>query len=542
MSTTQEGPGTGSHGEVLEQNDDGERVDRMQAQMGRRTFLAATAGTAAAVVSTGAVAAQEGDVNFATDVVQAPRVEFDVTVGENTASMSSALGYVDDSGSEISLADAGASLQPREDSDTIHNPVTLRADKVAAYEYREFPRGETYDEDGDGDADSDLNAVDAQHWTEDASGSAGTLTLETVSAENGENALHVAVSGQGSGDSALATFTDVEITSGIERKFLQLVANVDALASGAVVTVRVRDSSSNVIEAVIDSGADDTATGTIATATGPGQVYQEQLGEFSTTLEDIVELELEIAEADADVTLPAINLDRESRWEYGSQEFKNSDDEIETETVTEPSGEFSITELSTLPAVFLESSIRDVKAAVEFRAADLEADMRRARWGDASPYDYSHRLETLVGVEPPTAYDLSWASGSAVDEVLFPDSRYEEAGFSREDELPTWEDVDDETVSFTDRTSQYESTSIGEDVEITSTVSSDEVLVVLADVLLTDEERETATSSTAGGAGGGPISSGGGFLGSPLSIIMTALATVGAYVAHAKGMLPGMGS
>lgn len=525
-------------------DDDGERVDRMQAQMGRRKFMATTAGTAAAVVAGSGVAtaASASDINFSSDVVQAPRVEFDVTVAENTQNMSSALEYINDSGEEVSLANDGASLQDRPDPDTVHNPVSLRADKFAAYEYREFPRGETYDEDGDGSADADLNAVDAQHWTKDAAATTGTVTLETVTAANGENALRFAVSGQASGDVAKATFTDVNITSGISRKYKQLVANVDALASGAVFYVRAKDSAGTVLESVIDSAADSTAVGTIATATGSGQVHQAQLGEYSTSLDDIVELELAITDADADVTFPAINLDRESRWEFGTQEYLNADDEVDTQTLVEPNGSFSITDLGTLPDVFVNGGIMDVGAAIEFRAEDLQTSMRRARWGDASPYDFPHRLETLVGLKPPTAYDLSYANGKAVDEVLFPDTRYNTVKFARTSELPSWSDVDDEKVTWAaDKTSTFESGSIGSDVVVTSTVNSDEMLVIYDDVLLDDSQKDQATAAS-GGGGGGPVGSSGGFLGSPMSIVLTVLGTVGAYFAAAKGMIPGMGN
>lgn len=515
----------------------------MQASMGRRAFMAGAAGTAAAVVATGNVAAaSSSDVNFSTDVVHAPRVQFDVTVEENTGDMSSALEYINDSGEATSLANAGASLEERPDDSTVHNPVTLRADKFAAYEYREFPRGETYDEDGDGDANTDLNFVDATHWTTDASGSAGSLTLETVTGANGEKTLRFSASGQSSGDVVKATFTDVEITSGIERKYKQIVANVDALASGAVYYVRVRDSSSTTLESVIDSGADSSAVGTIATATGSGQVYQEQLGEYSTTLDDIVEIELAIADGDADVTFAGFNLDRESRWEYGSREYKNSDDEIETETVVEPSGTFSITALSTLPDVWLNSSIMDVQAGIAFNGDEISSSMRRARWGDASPYDYPHRLETLLGFEPPTHYALSYANGRAVDEVLFPETRYNSYKFARitDGELPTWDDVDNDNVSWTDRTSTLESGEIGKDVEVTASVSSTEMWVAYPDVLLDDKQKETATSSSTGGGAGGPVGGGGGFFGSTMSIVLTALGGLGAYLMAVKGKIPGI--
>jgi hypothetical protein len=302
--------------------------------------------------------------------------------------------------------------------------------------------------------------------------------------------------------------------------------------------VRAKDSAGTTLESVIDSSADSTAVGTIATGTGAGQVYQGQLGEYSTSLDDIVEIELAIEGGDADATWVGFNLERESEWQFGSREFKNSDDEIETETVVEPTGEFSITELSTLPDVFASGPIADVKAAIAFRAADLETDMRRARWGDAEPYDYPHRLETLVGFKPKTAYALSYANGRAEDEVLFPDTRYNAYKFARRSELPTWNDVDDENVSWTDRTDQFENGSIGADVELTPSVASDEMFVAYSDVLLEDSQKETATSPS-GGSAAGAMSGGGGFFGSAWSIVLTMMAAAGTYFAAVKGKIPG---
>jgi hypothetical protein len=528
-------------GEGIENDDvDGARVERMQAHMGRRRFMQATAATATAAALGGVASAQSQEVNFGSDVVQSPIVDKVVTIEEHTADMTSALEYINDSGDLVSLADYGARVAENDEEGTAHNPVTLRADKFASSEYSEFPRGETYT-DGDGN-EQDLSALDAQHWTTDASGSAGSLTFETVSGPNGEDALHIATTGQTSGDVAKATLTDVEITSGIERKFLQFVGSIDVLESGAVVYVRVRDSSSNVIEAKIDGSGDATAVDVIATGTGSGQVYQSQLGEHSTTLNDIVEIELAVAEANADVTIAGLNLDRESEWTYGKREFVNSDDEVETETVSEPSGEYSITSLSTLGELFRDGAIMDVMVSAEFLASELPVADRRSRWADASVYDYANRLQTLIGFELPTAYALSYGSGAANDDVLLPDQRYNEVGFSRESELPTWTDVDDDNVSWTDRTSQYESTDIGETVEITPSVSTGEVLVVYTDVFLSDDQRATATSFGGGGGGAVMTGAGGGFFGSAMSVVMTVATALGAYLSYAKGWIPGVGS
>jgi hypothetical protein len=519
---------------------DDERVERMQARMGRRRFMQATAATATVAALGGVASAQESEVNFGSDVVQNPIVQKDMTIEEHTADMTSALEYINDSGELVSLADQGARVATNDEEDTAHNPVTLRADKFATDEYSAFPRGETY-EDADGN-EQDLSALDAQHWSTDESGTAGSLTFETVSGANGADALHVSTSGQTSGDVAKAVLSDVEITSGIERKYLQLVASVDTLESGAVVYVRVRDSSSNVIAAKIDGSGDGTAVDVIATGTGAGQAYQSQLGEFSTSLNDIVEVEIAVEGANADVTIPALNLDRESEWTYGEREFKNADDEIETETVSEPSGEFSITSLATLPEVFRDGSIMDVMITAEFLASKLPVADRRTRWADSSVYDYANRLQTLVGFELPTAYALSYGSGKATDEVLLPDQRYNEIGFSRESELPSWTDVDDDNVTWTDRTSQYESTDIGETVEITPSVSTGEVLVVFTDVFLSDDQRGTATTFSSGGGGAVMTGAGGGFLGSAASIIMTVAAGLTAYFSYAKGLIPGLGN
>lgn len=495
--------------------------------MTRRAFTAGVGAAAATAAGAGTAAAQESDdPNWSGDYVQSPVIEETVTIDEHSADMDSVLEYINDSGE---IVEHSADVATREDAETVHNPVTLRADRFATYEYREFPRGETFT--NADDEEEDLNAVDAQHWTVDESGTAGSTTLETVTAANGENALHVAASSQGAGDVAKFTFSDVDITSGVDRKYIQLVANVVGLGADTAVYIRAVDSSSNAVETWIDSGADDTALGTIATATGTGITYQAQTGEFSTSLDDIQEVEITIEDGDADLELPAINLDRESRWEFGSQEYLDSDDEVQSETLYEPSGEFSITSFDTVAEVFTSSGIMGVTVDVELDVDDLEASVREYRWKDAGRYDYEERLETLIGYELETAYDLSYDGGRAVDEVLFPGSRYLNSRYSRESELPSWDDVGD--ISWTDETATYEDANVDEEVTLTSTVNPGELLVFNFEVLMDSDEREEATASS-GGAGGGPVSSGGGFFSSIWGILATAGAGVIGYVMWAK--------
>lgn len=507
--------------------------------MTRRRFVQTAAVATAAAATAGTVSAQESDVpNYASDLVQSPRLEATTTIAAHTADMEDVREYINDNGELDSLANDGAVVADREESDAPHNPVTLRADKFNAYEYREFPRGETFDEDGDGDADTDLNAVDAQHWATDTSGTAGSLTVETVEAANGENALHVTTASQTSGDVALATFTDFEITSGVDRKMAQLVANIKSLDSGCVTEVRIKDSAGNVITLVIDSSADSGAITTIATATATGLVYQEQIGEFTTSLDDIVELEIAVKDANIDLVLPAINLDKESEWEFGTQEFTNSDDELDSKTLKTPSGTFSITGLSSLPSVWTNAGIMDVQVDVEFRTEQLPSSQQKYRWADASRYDYANRLETLLGFELPTAYDLSYSSTSLRDEVLFPDSRYLTGEYATgQSEMPTWDDVDDGNVSWTDQTGTYENASVDDNITLTSSVSAGNLAVVHLDVQMSDDERDSATAS-GGGAGGGPTSSSGGLFSGVKGLAVSAVVGLLGYFGL-SGMLGG---
>jgi len=509
----------------------------------RRTFMKGAGVAAAGAITTGVAAATDGDTpSWASELVQSPRIETTATIATHGADMSDPLAYTNDNGDPVSLADEGAVVADRDDADTPHNPITLRADRLAAQEVRAFPRGITYDDDSDTSTDEvPVDAVDATHWTTDTSGTAGSLTFETVTGQNGEEALHIATSGQTSGDVATATFDlssvgsdDATITEGVERKMIQAIATIASLDSGAVVEIRVKDSSSNTITSVIDSSADSGSINTIATATGSGVVYQEQVGEFSTTVGDIQTIELAVKEANADVTFTGLNVEKEAEWEFGVQEYTNSDDELDTQTITHPSGEFSVVSLygsNGVPDTWTDAAIEDLKVDAEFRAAELDSDMREYRWADAGRYDYPARLETLVGLELPTAYDLSYSSTSLRDTVLFPSTRFLASEYTTsESALPTWSDIDDESVTFTDETATFENAGIDDEVTLTSSVSAGTLVVVHQDYLLNSDEKASATAS-GGGSGGGPVgSSGGGIFDGFMGLVMSGIVGVLGYL------------
>jgi hypothetical protein len=476
--------------------------------MKRRAFLLATAATVGTAATAGQVGAQSSTLlDFSSDLTPNPWLTGTATIETITSEMTD-LGYIDNNGDAVSLADAGAVVAPREDEDTPHNPVRIRADMIASTEYTAFPRGETYDERGDGDAETDVRAVDSTHWTTDEAGTAGSITVEDAD----EDALRISTTGQTAGDSAIATFTDFTIGDGEARRYLQLVANIATLEAGAVVTVRVRDAASNTVEAMIDPSGDVSNDEIIATAQADGVAYQTQLGNLTggTNLDTIEEFEIEIAEANADVVFEGINLERESQWNFGEREFVNADDELETKTMREPVGYTGISSVDDLRESFPEAEIGGVEYDVEFRAEGTPTEWWDIEVSEAERSDYPQRVEIAGGFEIPTAYELSISIDDLFGMRRLASSRYDSWEFATGlDELPDLDDVED--ISWTSRTEQIRNGDLDTEENLGSTPTSDSVTGIFIDLALEDEEV-TAITRAAGGGGGAAFSEGGGFL------------------------------
>ena len=522
-------PAGNGHSELIDMTDSqsGETDAQLyDTTMGRRAILVTTAATAAAAAGAG-VASAAVQLDRDSEYAHNPTLSGTVTIAQHDRQVfDSPLAYIDDSGDTVSLAAAGGVVATGEEGKP-HNPISLRADRINAEEFRAFPRGETF-QNTDGD-DEDLSALDAQHWTTDESGSAGSLTVENTSAASEGDALRVATSGQTDTDVATATFSDFEISSGEQRKRLQLVASIDALDDPTVVYVRVRDASDAVNEAWIDTNADSTAAGTIATGTDAGVVYQTQLGDLAGDLDTIEEIEIAIEDGNADLTIAGLNLERESEWSFGTREFENADEELETETIEEPTGAYSITSIDSLDEnVFNSVSIANVDIDVEFKAGEIgERGVLEHEFSDAERYDQDSRLDDLVGWDLPSAYDLSYGTLTFNDTVKYPSGRYLEVAYQTGlDELPA---LDDDRDSWTDATGTYESGSIGDEITLSADVSGGEIIGWYADVLMNSNEQDDATTS--GGIGGGAAGSAGGWFSGVRGILMSAVIGVGSWMA-----------
>lgn len=464
---------------------------------GAALATAATAGSASAQENTNE--ATDVMIDFSADLAHDPWIPGSITVVEHKSGMGD-LGFTNDNGEQVSLNDHGYVLaSDRSDSDTptAVNPITLQAANIQADEFTDFPRGVT-------DADDDpVSATDAANWALDESGTAGTLTVENADRDS----LRVAATGQTSGDVATARFTDFDVTSGIARKFLQVVQNVDVL--DGVVEFRVESSAGNTLVARNDAAGDVATEAVLTATTGASQVGQARLGELGS-LDDITAIEIAIVDGDGDVTIHGLNVERESAWTFGSQEFVNADDEVETRTVENPSGEFSITSLSTLPSEFSEAVINNKMIDFEIRASELPTAQIWAREKDTpDTYNYAKELDMFVQFEGVTAYDLTNQTfGSLFDVVEFPPGRYRAlqaaTGF---DAVESWEDI--EAISWTDRSG--EPSTDGEQIEMLSNLSAADVTGWRARIEMSEDRLATLTSTGGGGAAVGVSGSGDGF-------------------------------
>lgn len=509
--------------------DSPESPEISEREMGRRRFMQATAATAVAVVgASGSAAAAGGGLNYESDLSPNPKVTGTVEISDATVS-GDALGYVDNNGNAVSLTDIGGRVAERDEDDEPHNPVTLSADRIDVADYVDFPRGETFD-DGD-DEDADLNAIDAQHWTESAG-----MTVSDTTAASGGDALTVEAA-PADGEVETARFEDFSITSGELRRYLQLVVNVEELSG--TVEVRVEDSTGAQETAEINADADPTADSTIATGADSGAVYQTQLGDLAADdLDGIEALEIAILDASATVEFVAINVERESSWTFGSEEKLDSDDDLVTDTVEEPTGEFSITSISTMGSTFDSATIDPLTVDVELVAEGVSDSWVDIVDADPGRFRFEARTEIAQNLEVPTAYDLSWSDLELVEEVRHPSDRYNEVlAATGLDSTQTVEEVDD--IDTTDETSTFENGSVDSEIVVSTDISPGDYVLLYSDLLLTDDEDSEITSTAAvGGPVGGASESS--FIQTPLGMASTIGAGVVGYFGVVRGWFTGL--
>lgn len=509
-------------------------ANRTYNTLNRRQFLKTAAAAAVVAGGAGNAAASEhsrADLDFSHAMIPNPRLS--ETLKKRKHRMADfgtdLLAYADDQDNTVQLPGVV-------DDSATANVVTLSPDKMQGSDQTNFPRGEKYDKDGDGEKEEDLNAIDATHW---ATYGASSLTGVSATVEAGNttvDSVRVSSSGLGADQEVGAEFVDVLVDQDVEKRYLQLVVNVDSLASGAIVEIQPIAQDTDYKAAVIDAAADSTATSTIATATGTGIVFQERLADLATTtgasgdgaFEDIDKVRVAIKDADADVTLTALNAERTSRWEYGTQIINEDTDDEDTQTLYNPSGSFSVRDLDGLVG-FDDAEIYDMEIPVHITIGKAGSDLDfHYEFNDAPDFpSFEHELLIQSKIELPSAYDLTHQTPSLTEHINAPADRYQQVQSASGVTDTDFEDITDSQWS--DHTASYDSTD--KDVSLRSTIDEGTVYAYEARILLTTEERRAAKVDQSGGGGaffGG--GGGSGFFGNATAWIASIIGVVGGYL------------
>jgi hypothetical protein len=438
-----------------------------------------------------------------------PSIETEVTVDEwNGADFDSALEYYDDAGDPAELP---ASLNESND-----NPVTLTATAIDFDQRDEFPRT-------DDEEENSASALDADEWTS----SGVTVASSTTGA--GVDAINVA--GAASGDSA--TYSNFTVADG-EKSYITLAADINS-ASGTP-TLQLTDGDGDYVKVTLyDSAADASNDSVLANSTGDGKVLQHQVGDLevqgsgdgsSDATEEIT------VSGDVDADISVLDAERTRELTFGERlEDTDDDDELETVTITEPRGSYSVSGMDTLDAVMLDATVFDVTADASFSAADLRDDADiSAEFGTSDDYPQWDQLgELAFRLELPTAFDLSYSSPELVDEPTLPGERYKDVQIAEGTDDTEFSEID----SYSSVTSSYDGS---EEISLDSTVSTDTSYVVTYDIVLTDNEVSAIQDAPSSGGAGVMASSGGGFLAGiwsfvtqPFGAIVSALGGISVY-------------
>ena len=487
-------------------------------ELTRRRFATGVAGAAAAgAVGTGSMgsAAAQTTLDFGSDFVPDPRIEAEMTVEAHDRGMkTSPLEYIDNDGELQSLSDDGGRIMERPEEGEPHNPLTLAPIRLDFEDAYAFPRGETYDDGGDEDAP--VYALDAEHWE-------GAATISDGSADT-EKSLRV----EGDGRASFGMFDPVD--SGVRRE-LQFILHAEAF--DGEIEIGVEDDVGNVASVFAGSAYDDADDDVFATDTIPdgGVVVQMELGELNGSLNDLVEVFIDLG-PDTTVELTALNIERQSPWDLGTREVANTEDDdvdVETESIEQPFGMFSVTGLDTLGPTFDTATIYDLYVDVAFAASELPPEKYAADFADDDQFPaYDRRGTFIYTLEVPTGYDLSPAVDGLYDEQSTFSDRYAAAEYYMgvgEDPYDP-EDYDDDEDDFVSFEQEYADGSPGEDVTITTDIGGGDRIAVRYSMLMTADE---ASNATGGAIGGGFVSRAGSSLMSIPGAIIAALGGVGIY-------------
>jgi hypothetical protein len=427
---------------------------------------------------------------------QNPYISTDVTVSNFDRSTMSPGEYEDDSGDVTSLP---ATVNQSSDVDDLGvgtvNPYSFVASDIDFDDGSAFPH-----------AEDNVSAVNNESkWTTDAA-NGGSITVSDSSTAAGVEALEVSTSSQTSSDYVTATFSDVSITSDVEKRYLQTIIDVDSLDSGATVELRPTDADGDYVSAEINSSASASDSDVIGTATGEGYVLQQQVGDMTVagsgdgTMDEIDSVEINVTDADATIRLAALNVDKTSEWSFGDERNDdNNDDEFETDSIKDVStaGQIDIYNIDSMGPTFDNAEINDLEMPMNFRAQDLEdddTDRVNVTFSAATDYpSFENKQTAYYRLKLPSAYDLTYSNAVLRQDFDLPDSRFQD--------LEIVEGASDtEFADLSGWTDKSDSVSSGDDVILDDTIQPGTEIAFKSVTLVTDDER-TAIENVGGVVG-----------------------------------------
>jgi hypothetical protein len=469
-------------------------------------------GLAALLLLSAVAPSATAQVNDGSDHTQGAYIEADVTKDVHQLSWSSSLTYEADDGSQAQL--------PGKLNESVNNTFEFQATDLEAAALGEFPRK-------DSEGNNSASGLDASEWT--------TSGASVSDSEPAAGVEAIDVTASAAGDSA--TYSNFSVSSDEPNRYLQLVADVNSLGSGTEVQIEVVDSDGDYKTARINSSV-SMAEDVIATGTGEGFVYQRQLGEMATTtagdgtFDNIEKVRFEFVGGTADLTITGLNVEKMSTWSFGERKVDtDSDDELETETVTEhkETGTIAIDDLSTLGDAFDAGAVHDLTMPVKFRTADLGTSDVMVNFTAADGYpSFSDRVDLYYRIKLPSAYDLSYANAELKAETELPSNRYLAVEVAEGVSDTDFEEIS----SWSDSTSMFDSE--GDEVSLDNTIQPGQEIAVHAKYLVTGDERDAIESS---GVIAGPIGDSGDGLFSNIPLLGGVVAAIGAVIGRVKGLI-----
>lgn len=432
-----------------------ELYDTCGPKMGRRTFIVAT-GATVALAAVPATAVADEELDFDHEAVPNPGIAATTTVAEVPGDRDG-IEYADDS--------LPADVDDRDADDAF----TLQADRIAADEYDE------------------IEAIDPDEWTGE-----GDLTLDDGDLEI--DAVRFDADGEGT-----VTFElDDEIDADGDD-YLQVGVTVDELETD--VEIALTDDSDNSVTALIDPDGDADDSDVIATGADAGVVAQIELDDLDG-FDDVGEItEVVVTSGDGSAVIDLFGLDvGSSRWEFG--------EDGDGETVDEPEGEFSITEID--EGIVDGATIYDLEASVVYDAANADADTDHRLEEIDDESDYDEISSTTSELVVPDDDDLEHADLELILEQELDTDRYQAV-----DVADDTEDVDDDDREWSDYSDELEES--GETIVLEEVVEEGTEYAVRVEVEVDSDETDDMYTSE--GGGGGVTSSASNALGWILSLL-----------------------